>query len=58
MAFSKTVSEDIMHVSLIFKLGSSTFHKSHCEILRVVISGSVVCWKGLCSETTTDLNCA
>lgn len=55
MAFSKTVSEDLMHVSLIFNLGSSTFHKNHCEILRVVISGSVVCWKGLCSETMTDL---
>lgn len=27
--------------------------KTHCEILRVVISGSVVCWKGLCSENTT-----
>lgn len=26
-AFSKTVSEDLMHVSLIFKLESSTFHK-------------------------------
>ena len=45
-AFSKTVSEDVMHVSLIFKLGSSTFHrkkktkqnktkKTHCEILGV-----------------------
>lgn len=32
-AFSKTVSEDLMHVSLIFKLESSTFHKkkSHSE---------------------------
>lgn len=33
MAFSKTESEDLMHVSLIFKLGSSTFHQTHPEIL-------------------------
>lgn len=38
MAFSKTVSEDVMHVSLICKLGSSTFHRNHCELLGVVIS--------------------
>lgn len=45
MAFSKTVSEDLMHVSLIFKLGSSTFHKkkSRCEILRVLIFLRVCC---------------
>lgn len=32
-AFSKTVSEDLMHVSLIFKLESSTFHKK-----KVIVS--------------------
>lgn len=29
-----------------------------CELLSVVISGPGVCWKGLCSETRTDLNCS
>lgn len=61
MAFSKTVSEDIMHVSLIFELGS-TFHKKkkkqnktkkrakkirpHCEILGGDFMGLLCVGKG------------
>lgn len=48
-----------MHVSLIFKLGSSTFHvKKKKKIMKPLewsFLGLLCVWKGLCSEKTTDL---
>lgn len=44
--FNKTASEDLMHVSLIFKLGSLT------NVIENSGVWSVLCWKGLCSENT------
>lgn len=46
-----------MHVSLIFKLGSSTFHmkKKIMKPSEWSFLGLLCVWKGLCSEKTTDL---